>query len=191
MKTDLKGVRERVYFNRKELKEIEYDILNRRHIERYALIRQYLFGDVLDVSCGSGYGAYLVSNNPDINSVLGLDIDQEAIDWANDHFATEKVSFARKRIEDHTSKADVLVSIETIEHLEDPKILNDLAERCKVNQVLVSYPSKKTTHYNKYHYRDFIDDEIIRIFTNFKLIDVIDLHREVRILNFKRYDSSL
>ena len=191
MKTDFKGVRERVYFNRKELKEIEYDILNRRHIERYALIRQYLFGDVLDVSCGSGYGAYLVSNNPDINSVLGLDIDQEAIDWANDHFATEKVSFARKRIEDHTSKADVLVSIETIEHLEDPKILNDLAERCKVNQVLVSYPSKKTTHYNKYHYRDFIDDEIIRIFTNFKLIDVIDLHREVRILNFKRYDSSL
>lgn len=57
--------------------------------------------------------------------------------------------------------------------------------------MFISYPSKKTTHYNKHHYRDFIDDEIIRIFTNFKLVDVIDLHREVRILKLQRYVSSI
>ena len=191
MENNLKEVRERVYFNKSTLKDIEFDILNRRHIERYALIRQYLYGDVLDVSCGSGYGSYLVSNNPDINSVLGLDISKEGIDWAKANFETEKVKFLQKRIEDHTSKADVLVSIETIEHLENPHILNDLAERCQVDQILVSYPSKKTTRYNAFHFSDFIDDEIIRIFSNFKLVDVIDLHRECRILKLQRYDSSL
>tara|TARA_R110000823_G_scaffold241590_1_gene366253 strand:+ start:545 stop:1120 length:576 start_codon:yes stop_codon:yes gene_type:complete len=191
MQNNLKEVRERIYFNKSTLKDIEFDILNRRHIERYALIRQYLYGDVLDVSCGSGYGSYLVSNNPDINSVLGLDISKEGIDWAKDNFETEKVKFLQKRIEDHTSKADVLVSIETIEHLENPHILNDLAERCQVDQIIVSYPSKKTTHYNSFHFSDFIDDEIIRIFSNFKVVDVIDLHRECRILKLQRYDSSL
>lgn len=188
---NLKEVRERIYFKRSKLKEIEFDILDRRHIERYALIRQYLYGDVLDVSCGSGYGSYLVSNNPDIKSVLGLDISKEGIDWANENFKTDKVRFQQKRIEDHTSKADVLVSIETIEHLENPRILNDLAERCKVNKILVSYPSKKTTHYNNFHFNDFVDEEIIRIFPNFKVADIIDLHRECRILNLQRYDPSI
>ena len=94
MQNNLKEVRERIYFNKSTLKDIEFDILNRRHIERYALIRQYLYGDVLDVSCGSGYGSYLVSNNPDINSVLGLDISKEGIDWAKANFETEKVKFS-------------------------------------------------------------------------------------------------
>lgn len=186
-----KGTRERIYFSKKELENIEIDILNRRHIERYALIRQFLYGEVLDVSCGCGYGTHLVSKNPDIKNIIGIDINKDAIEWANKNFITENCSFMKSKIEDFTKKADVLVSIETIEHLENPKILNDLAERCNIKQIFVSYPSKKTTHYNKYHYRDFIDEEIIRLFPNYKLIDEIDLHREVRILNLKRYVSSI
>ena len=38
MQNNLKEVRERIYFNKSTLKDIEFDILNRRHIERYALI---------------------------------------------------------------------------------------------------------------------------------------------------------
>jgi len=184
-------VRERIYLTKDKLKEIEIDILNRRHIERYAMIRQWLWGNVIDVSCGCGYGTYLVSNNPDITGIIGIDISEEAIEWANNNFITDNCLFLKQKIEDFDVKADVLLSIETIEHLEDPHILNELAERTQVSEVFISYPSKKTTHYNKHHYRDFIDDEIIRIFTNFKLVDAIDLHREVRILKLQRYVSSI
>lgn len=186
-----KNVRERIYLSLSELEKIEIDILNRRHIERYALIRQWLHGYVIDASCGCGYGTYLVSKNPDIKNIVGIDIDQSAIDWANDNFKSEKCNFRKIKIEDFESCADVLVSIETVEHLENPKILNDLAERSGVKEIFISYPSKKTTHYNKHHYRDFIDEEIMRLFPSFKVADIIDLHREVRILKLKKYVSSI
>ena len=184
-------VRERIYLDRPKLEEFEIDILNRRHIERYAMVRQWLWGKVLDVSCGCGYGTYLVSKNPDVENIVGIDISEDAIEWAEENFKTDKCNFIKTKIEDFTQDADSLVSIETIEHLENPYILNDLAERCKVKDIFVSYPSKKTTHYNPHHFRDFIDDEIIRVFSNYKLEDVIDLHREVRILKLSRYVSSL
>lgn len=186
-----KGVRERIYLTKLGLEEIEIDILNRRHIERYAMLRQWLWGNVIDVSCGCGYGAYLVSKNPDVKKITGVDISEDAIQWAKEQFETDKCRFVKSGIEEYNEPADVLLSIETIEHLEHPHILNDLADRLEVKQIFVSYPSKKTTHYNKHHYRDFIDDEIIRLFPNYKLQDVIDLHREVRILNLLRYVSSI
>lgn len=187
----MKKARERIYFDLQQLESIEIDILNRRHIERYTLVRQFLYGTVLDVSCGCGYGTYSIAKNPDVKNIIGIDIDKGAINWANKHFLRENCIFEQTSIEDFTKKADILVSIETIEHLEKPEILNDLAERCEIKEIYVSYPSKKTTHYNKFHYRDFIDDEIIRIFKNYKLKKVFDLHNEVRILKLQRYVSSI
>lgn len=190
--------RERILLTTLELEDIEIDILNRRHIERYALIRQFLYGVVLDASCGCGYGSHLISKNPDIEEVIGIDIAEYAIHWAKEHFQTEKTRFLNCSFETfnekhhlHKIKADVLVSLETIEHLKHPEVLNELAENCDVKEIFISYPSKKTTHYNNYHFRDFIDDEIIRIFKNYKLVDVIDLHREVRILKLEKYVSSI
>jgi len=184
-------VRERIYISQDDLNKIETDIQNRRHIERYALIRQWLWGDVIDVACGCGYGTNLASKNPDIKTITGADISADAIAWARKHFETNRCSFVNKGIDEFQKKADVLVSLETIEHLENPKILSDLADRCGVKEIFISYPSKKTTHYNKHHFHDFIDDEIIRIFTNYKLVDAIDLHREVRILKLQKYVPSI
>lgn len=179
-------VRERIYINKNELDSIELDILNRRHIERYAMIRQWCYGEVADISCGCGYGTYLVSKNPDVKNIIGVDIDKNAIKWCNKYYKTEKCTFEVNKIENFNSKKDVLICIETIEHLKNPNIINDLAERCNINTIFISYPSKKTTHYNKYHYHDFIDEDLIRIFKNYRIADVIDLHREVRILKFIR-----
>jgi len=179
-------VRERIYLNKKELETMELDILNRRHVERYALLRQWMWGNVIDVACGCGYGTNLVSKNPDIKKIIGVDIDKDAIQWANKNFATENCSFINSSIEKYKSKADVLISLETIEHLQNPNVLNELAERGEVKEIFVSYPSKKTTHYNKFHYHDFVDSDLQKIFKNFKLVDTIDLHKEVRILKLKK-----
>jgi len=179
-------VRERIYLSLDELNQMEIDILNRRHVERYAMIRQWCYSNVLDISCGSGYGTHLISKNPDVNKITGMDIDKGAIEWAKKHFANNKCLFEQENIEKVNQNFDCLVCIETIEHLKNPQIVNDLCERCNIKTIFISYPSKKTTHYNKYHYHDFNDSDIIKIFKNYSLQDSIDLHREVRILKFKR-----
>lgn len=177
-------IRERIYLDANGLNKMELDILNRRHVERYALIRQWCYGEVIDISCGCGYGTNLISRNPDVKNIIGVDISKDAIKWAKENFKNDKCNFEVNTIEDYNKKKDVLISIETIEHLRNPKILNDLAERCGVKTIFISYPSKKTTHYNKYHFHDFIDDDLIRIFKNFKLKNTIELHKEVKILKF-------
>jgi len=50
--------------------------------QRYAYSVSRLFGRVLDVGCGDGFGIYLMKSNPNIESVVGLDICHEAIERA-------------------------------------------------------------------------------------------------------------
>jgi len=169
-----------------QLNDIEIDILNRRHIERYAMIRQWCYGKVLDISSGCGYGTNLIGRNPDVEYIKGVDINKEAINWAKKYFENHKCQFEQNSIEKFNEIYNVLVCIETVEHLKNPKIINDLCERCNIQTIFISYPSKKTTHYNKFHYNDFNDSDIIKIFSNYSLKDSIDLHREVRILKLIR-----
>jgi 2-polyprenyl-3-methyl-5-hydroxy-6-metoxy-1,4-benzoquinol methylase len=177
---------ERIYLSHTELEKMERDILNRRHIERYAMIRQWCHGNVLDFACGCGYGANLVSKNPDVDRVYGVDIDQSAIEWANQNFANTKTEFICQDINDFDKEIDVLVCLETIEHIKDQMVIPDLAERLKIKNLFISFPSKKTTHYNKFHFYDYTTEEICGLLKNYTLNDEIDLHREVKILNFVR-----
>ena len=177
---------ERIYMSHGDLEKIERDILNRRHIERYAMIRQWCHGNILDFACGCGYGANLISKNPDVDIIYGVDIDRSAIEWANENFANDKTKFACQDIKEFDKKIDVLVCLETIEHIKDQNIIPDLAERLKIENLFISFPSKKTTHYNKFHFYDYTTEEICNLFKNYTLNDEIDLHREVKILNFIR-----
>jgi len=177
---------ERIYITSNELDILERDILNRRHIERYALIRQWCYGNVLDFACGCGYGANLISKNPDVNKIYGVDIDDSSIDWANTNFSNSKSEFKCQNIDDFYESIDVLVCLETIEHIKDQSIIPNLAERLKIKRIFISFPSKKTTHYNKFHFYDYNTQQICDLFANYQLVDEIELHKEVKILNFIR-----
>lgn len=177
---------ERIYVSSTDLETLERDILNRRHIERYAMIRQWCYGKVLDFACGCGYGANLISKNPDVEKIYGVDIDKSAVTWAKDNFSNHKSEFICQDIHEFNQEVDILVCLETIEHIKDQLIIPNLAERLKIKRLFVSYPSKKTTHYNKFHFYDYNTQEICDLFTNYILIDEIELHKEVKILNFIR-----
>lgn len=164
---------ERIVLDRDLVDTMEQDMLIRRHIERYALVRQYIFGRVLDAACGVGYGSYLLAKNPDVISMHGVDCDQESVSFAEQNFKSEKISFECNKIENVTGDYDVLVSLETIEHLEEPQILADMAVRCNIKEVLVSYPTKKTTHYNKYHLWDLDAADLKYIFSQYECINEI------------------
>jgi 2-polyprenyl-3-methyl-5-hydroxy-6-metoxy-1,4-benzoquinol methylase len=180
------NVRERIYLTVDELEQMEIEISNKRHVERYALLRQYCKGNVIDVACGCGYGTYLLSKNPDVTSIIGFDINKTAIDFAQNNFTKENLKYQIEEIKDINVKAETLICLETIEHIKKPDLINEMAERCEIKTIFVSYPSKKTTHYNKHHFHDFNDLDLINIFKNYKLTDTVDLHREVRILKFEK-----
>lgn len=180
---------ERIVLDKETVDQLEEDMLIRRHIERYAYIRQFAYGKVLDAACGVGYGTYLVAKNPDVEQILGVDCDSKTIAFANDNYENEKISFQCSYFEEVKGNYDVLLSLETIEHLDDPMQLAELAERCNIKEIIVSYPMKKTTHYNKYHKWDFSHADMEYIFNSYQCINAV-MNGDSEILHFIKRDRA-
>lgn len=186
--TNSTKVDERLYISRQTLLEWETKIRLQRHIERYALLRQFAQGVVCDVACGCGYGSYLLATNPDVKLVIGLDKDIETINYANKEYKIDKTEFHAIDLEKWNSekKIDMLISVETIEHLENPLILSEFVDRNDIDDVILTYPSKKTTHYNHYHYHDFKLDDITKIFSKFSCYKYFNWEYEFDVVFLKR-----
>ena len=179
---------QRIFLTRDELLTIEERVRIARHVERYALLRQYASGYVLDIACGCGYGSYLLATNPDVEHVTGVDADAEAITHAQSHFKTARTTFFRAGMEDFTSekKVDLVVSVETIEHLKDISVFNAFLQRNGVPRFIVTYPSKKTTHYNKFHFHDLSLDQVTRLFPEYRLERHFNWEHEFDVCFFRR-----
>jgi cyclopropane fatty-acyl-phospholipid synthase-like methyltransferase len=179
---------ERIFLSKPELLEMENRIRLSRHVERYALLRQYAAGHVLDIACGCGYGSYLLSTNPDVVHVTGVDADKGAIEHAQQHFQTDRTTFHADTIEGFTSKRriDMVISVETIEHLRDISVFNDLLCRNNVEKFIITYPSKKTTHYNKFHFHNLNVGRAEKLFPEYRLEHNFNWEHEFDVCFFKR-----
>jgi 2-polyprenyl-3-methyl-5-hydroxy-6-metoxy-1,4-benzoquinol methylase len=195
MKTKrIKKAAERIYIDKQDVQDILSDISYQRHIERYGMIRQWCFGNVLDFATGCGYGSWMISHNPDVNRVIGVDIDDSAIAHANENFKEKNVDFLLTgglSVKTHLTEIgieeiDVLVSMETIEHIKDSTLVPKVADLVKAKNVIVSFPSKKSTHFNPYHLHDFRTQDILDLFTNYVLLEEIVLDKELTILRLIR-----
>lgn len=149
--------------------------------------RQFVYGDVLDFACGGGYGSYLLSKNPDVKTITGIDKSETAIANAYQNFKKENITYVIGTPETITGQFNILVSLETIEHLPDPAVLRDIALRCRVSEIICSFPRKKTTHYNKYHLWDFMKEDIIKLFEGYECYRTYSIHDSV-IMNFLKIE---
>jgi len=94
------------------------------HYGRYVYAAEFVRGRrVLDVACGPGYGSHLLAT-AGAASVLCLDVSPEAIDYARTNYAHPNVEYiigdALRLQELCKGPFDVIVSFETIEHINDP-----------------------------------------------------------------------
>lgn len=96
------------------------------HLARYQFALPYCHGRVLDFACGSGYGTHLIAKNKhrEVEVVVGVDIDPEAIQYARGRYYHPKSSYlvvnaVSKGLYYRLGSFDVVVSFETIEHVED------------------------------------------------------------------------
>jgi hypothetical protein len=76
--------------------------------------------------------------------------------------------------------------METIEHIQDSTIVPKVADLVKAKNVIVSFPSKKSTHFNPFHLHDFRTQDILDLFTNYILLEEIILDKELTILRLIR-----
>ncbi len=182
---------ERIRITRQETEAIERDILIRRHIERYAIVRQFAYGRTVECACGVGYGTHIVAKNADITRMFGVDTDADAIAHARREFGSDKVEFVHGDLETLTiPDVDFLISIETIEHLPDPRALAAFARRCNVQEVLVSFPAKKTTHYNPFHCWDLTVQDTLEVFGEFVMINSFSYTFDTQFVHLARLQRS-
>lgn len=109
------------------------------HLQRYEFARQRVSGRVLDVACGVGYGSFVLGTAG--NVVIGVDVSAEAIAEARAEHSRPNVSFHHGTVDSLPADfppVDAIVSLETIEHVPDPKaLLRAFASRLKPDGVMV------------------------------------------------------
>ncbi|MBO8157336.1 MAG: class I SAM-dependent methyltransferase [Bacillaceae bacterium] len=100
------------------------------HIARYQFALSYVHGRVLDLSCGAGYGTHMMAKKAknNVDEVVGIDIDPDVIKYARGKYYHPKSTFLVKNATDETlpqelGTFDVIVSFETIEHIEEEEKL--------------------------------------------------------------------
>lgn len=101
------------------------DGIRRDHVARYefAARRIPVGSRVIDFACGVGYGTRILTDAGHVAS--GYDVDQEALDYAQKHYAHERATWwtGNGNAPGELGEYDAAVCFETIEHLEDPKPL--------------------------------------------------------------------
>lgn len=173
---------ERVYFDDdKELDIKAKDFLWRTyssHLNRYYFA--LAFGRdkvVLDIACGSGYGSNILSSKA--KKVIGVDISEDAIFYANKHYKKENLQYIKMPIEalKLDDKVDVIISFETIEHIKNEKAYFEAIEELLSEKgiFIVSTPLAEIDGQSKsnlYHVNEFTMDRFKKTLEE-KFSDVI------------------
>jgi ubiquinone/menaquinone biosynthesis C-methylase UbiE len=147
--------------------EIAYE-----HWHRYAFARQFVAGRrVLDAACGEGYGSALLGAVA--ATVVGIDIDAKAVVHAEARYGfTDRVRFVEgscAQLPLADASFDVVVSFETIEHVDAADQTGMLAEFARVLKpdglLIISSPNKRLYsdargYVNEFHRRELYREEL-------------------------------
>lgn len=145
--------------------------IQHEHFHRYLFAAPYCRDrSVLDIACGEGYGCHVLAQVA--SSVVGVDIDAEAVRYAQDQYASSTLRFETgdaTAIPLASGSVDVVTSFETIEHFADHERF--LAEVARVLRpgglVIISSPnrpiySEESNYNNPFHVRELDREEFRR-----------------------------
>lgn len=151
------------------------------HMARYHFAKQFIEGGrVLDCACGVGYGTQILANADNRPAyILGVDIDPAAVSYANSHYTAKDMEFLCKdgsKLRDEAG-FDLIVSLETIEHVPDPQTLvGNFADLLRPGGKLVaSVPVTPSVDVNPYHLHDFTARSFRALGASFGLVEIDNL----------------
>lgn len=179
------GIRAREHFTPSvATSRIDYDLST----SRYLLAGNFVQGKfVLDVACGTGYSTnYFAEKGPIL--VVGMDRSRKAIETAAT-FRARNLEFLRGDAHYLPFKAgvyDVVVSLETIEHLTNQsRFLSEVKRVLRVpSMFLCSTPAKEASFLgsekslNPYHVKELYIEEFAELLNRFfERVQLLGLHQ--------------
>ena len=141
------------------------DGIRRDHLARYEWAAKLLQGArVVDLACGIGYGTQLLAENG--CAAIGIDRDEETIEYANKHYKHAGNKFYSADVTNGVKlpEMDAAVCFETIEHIEDPRpLLKALHQSAPI--LIASVPNEEVFPWKNYafHFRHYTQDEFTQL----------------------------
>ena len=178
----------------------ETDETYQEHMERYTFACDFIKDlKVLDIACGAGYGSHMLSQKA--VQVCGVDINDETVRYAREHYHKDNVTFEvmdSRDIKYPDQSFDAVVSFETIEHIPEPEVfLREVKRILKPNGLFIlSTPNLETTCDGKgvhvpFHVKEFTLQDMQGLLKDFHHIDVYaqkmsyhkKLYKKIRLLS--------
>ena len=174
----------------------EARIVATSHLARYEAARSSVQGkSICDIACGAGYGSRFLAQWA--KSVVGMDISDSAIDWANKHFQSDNLFFHcadGSKTWPVQQQFDVITSFETLEHVSEPEsFLRQLDKHLSLHgKLFMSVPNgprdKKKTD-NPYHLHHFDVKDFENLVGDF--FDDPQYYSQVYRKNWKHYAAKM
>ncbi|WP_158737239.1 bifunctional 2-polyprenyl-6-hydroxyphenol methylase/3-demethylubiquinol 3-O-methyltransferase UbiG [Alteribacillus sp. YIM 98480] len=147
------------------------------HLARYYFAVPYARGNVLDIACGSGYGAQMIAKarKKHMTKIVGVDIDLETIDYAKKTYNHPLLTFKTGDVFDSELITDIgtfdtIISFETLEHVpDDREFLTKISSLLKPGGTMViSTPfgqGRGKPCKSPFHYHQLTEHEFLTLFT--------------------------
>jgi ubiquinone/menaquinone biosynthesis C-methylase UbiE len=147
------------------------------HLTRYQAAQTIVKDKVvLDIASGSGYGTLALAKTA--KKVYGVDVNQDAVTYAQANFAAKNVQYLvgdGEKIPLEDNSVDVVVTFETIEHIDDYKqFIKEVSRVLKPDGLaIVSTPNDlEFAEGNHFHLHEFTYKELMSLLQkSFKHID--------------------
>ena len=154
------------------------------HIARYYFAIPYARGRVLDIACGVGYGSHMIAKSckKDVNHVVGVDVDEDSIKYAERTYNHPRITYKTgdavdPRLPQKLGLFDTIFSFETIEHLTDDLQFMDN----NYNMLLPGGTLVLSTPFGQgrgkecqepFHIHQYTKQEFEELFTAYKNVDI-------------------
>lgn len=150
--------------------KMDVPMITYEHWHRYYLASEFIKDKVvLDIACGTGYGTKFLSQKA--KSCIGIDISSDSIEYAIENFSADKVQFKQGSITDiplDDNSVDILVSFETIEHVDESAQKLAMKEYKRVLKedgiLFISSPNIDCWDHNPnnpFHLKEFITKDFV------------------------------
>jgi 2-polyprenyl-3-methyl-5-hydroxy-6-metoxy-1,4-benzoquinol methylase len=185
------------FFERVDPNDISWFLYSGDHLQRYKYFASFYKDKiVLDAACGSGFGCEIILKHS-AKKVIGIDINEQIIDNNIKKYNNPNLSFKKlncQNLSQLNETFDLVVSFETIEHLESPDIFvkevyNILNKNgifiCSTPNLLRFKGSNLSKLNNEYHLHEFTFEELHYLLS--KYFKIIDTYAQTESLQFLRY----
>lgn len=159
---------------------LSWDMFGYEHIQRYDFFAPLCEGKiVLDAACGTGYGSHCLLEKGKAEKVTGIDISKEAIDFSS-KYKSDQLQFMQLdclKLNELNEKYDIIISFETIEHVNDPELfIRKAAEALKSGgRFVCSTPNKDRLsgagNINPFHPSELTYEEFHNAFSRYFTIE--------------------